>query len=128
MAAPAARVLVIEPVAVVRRHLMELLRSGGHAVRGCCGLSEAASAMAEEPWSVIVTELILPEAQGAEVVTRLRDMAPGVPVVVCSALTRRQMVVEARKAGAADFLAKPVMAERLARSIQRVLRGSEGEG
>jgi|SRR5690606_8235689 len=116
-----ARVLVVDPVAAVRRHVAELLERGGCSVWVCRDLAEALGMLAGESFGVVITELVLPDAQGPEVVARLKAVAPAAHVIACTALARRDLVVAARLAGAADFLAKPVQAERLVGSVRERL-------
>ncbi|HEX6990004.1 MAG TPA: response regulator [Bacillota bacterium] len=119
-----ARVLVVDPVAAVRRHVAELLEHHGCSVWVCRDLGEALGALAGESFGVVVTELVLPDAQGPEVVTRLRQAAPAAHVIACTALARRDVVVAARLAGVSDFIAKPVQAQRLVGSVRERLHRS----
>lgn len=116
-----ARVLVVDPVAAVRRHVAELLERGGCSVWVCRDLAEALGMLAGESFGAVITELVLPDAQGPQVVTRLKQAAPEAHVIACTALARRDLVVAARFAGASDFIAKPVQAERLVGSVRERL-------
>ncbi|HEY8449427.1 MAG TPA: response regulator [Bacillota bacterium] len=115
------RVLLIDPVAPVRMHLAQRLRRLGWTVTEASGLAEATAATRRPP-ELVVTELHLADAQGVEIVRRLRQAFPGVAVVVCSAAAKGELAVAAWRAGAADFLVKPVRPERLGRCLEALGR------
>ncbi|HEU5016540.1 MAG TPA: sigma-54 dependent transcriptional regulator [Pseudolabrys sp.] len=69
----------------------------------------------------VVLDLVMPDLDGLGVLARLRDAGVEVPVIVQTAHGGIDNVVSAMRAGAADFVVKPVSAERLQVSLQNAL-------
>lgn len=74
---------------------------------------------------VVVTDLVLPGMRGQELVAELRDMRPEINVIVITAYGSISSAVDLIKAGAYDYLSKPVSDERLMLVVRRALRESE---
>ncbi|MDD4264702.1 MAG: response regulator, partial [Firmicutes bacterium] len=51
----------------------------------------------------------------------IKDLDPEAKIIMCSAIGQQQMVIEALKAGAKDFVVKPFQPDRIMESIKRVL-------
>ncbi len=117
----AARVLVIEDEAPIRRFLRASLEASGYryeeAVRGDTGIEMIAS----QPPDVVVLDLGLPDVDGIEVIRRLREWTP-VPILVLSARDREAVKVEALDAGADDYLSKPFGVGELHARLRVLLR------
>ena len=77
----AIRVLVIDPDALVQRALTSALRAEGFTVSGSANVAEARSIAGPQP-RIVITDARLPEAQGAELVSKLRSLFGGCRVLV----------------------------------------------
>ena len=75
-----------------------------------------------ESVSLMLLDLIMPDIDGIEVLTRLRAVNKKLPVIIVTAKDGLETAVEAIRAGANDFLTKPVSPERLMASIQDALK------
>src|SRR5437762_14382317 len=62
----------------------------------------------EEPPDAVITDLMMPEMNGIEVTRRLRASDPHLPIFVLTASTEIASAIAALKAGATDYLFKPV--------------------
>jgi DNA-binding NtrC family response regulator len=71
---------------------------------------------------IVVLDLVMPDLDGMGVLARLRQAGKAVPVIVQTAHGSIETVISAMRAGASDFVVKPVGAERLAVSIKNALR------
>lgn len=71
---------------------------------------------------VMLLDLSMPEVGGMEVIRKLRPIYPNLPIIVLTIYGDIERAVSAIKAGATDFLAKPVAHERLRTSINNALR------
>lgn len=100
---------------------MQLLRQHGLRASASDNLAAALERLTMLPHDLILSELLLPDANAEAVIHRLRLKAPGTPIIICSALTQRQAVITAMRSGAADFLAKPVRPERMTECLNKVL-------
>ena len=114
-------VLLIEDNAgdadLVRLHLLE---GGAHLdVRCVDRLSTALASVVNQPPAVVLLDLTLPDSHGPETFRRLHDQAPGVPVVILTAVDDEEMAATTVQQGAQDYLLKgQVDGKQLARSIR----------
>jgi DNA-binding NtrC family response regulator len=67
----------------------------------------------------VVIDLTMPRLSGAELLDRLKERFPGLPVIVMTGRNELEVAVECMKAGAFDYLVKPVERERFVSSIRR---------
>ncbi|MCC2096536.1 MAG: sigma-54-dependent Fis family transcriptional regulator [Hyphomicrobiales bacterium] len=78
--------------------------------------------------SVLVLDLVMPDVDGMAVLERMRERGIAVPAIVQTAHGSIETVISAMRAGAADFVVKPVGAERLQISIKNAMRTEALEG
>jgi DNA-binding NtrC family response regulator len=71
--------------------------------------------------AVIVLDLIMPHVSGIELLTKIRLEYPHIPVIVMTALNELENAVECMKAGASDYLVKPVEESRFVSSVQKAM-------
>lgn len=122
-----SKILVVDDDEATTRLFARTLRAHGYAVNVAYDGSSALSAVRDEPPDVVLLDVVMPLVDGFEVCRRLkRDPATRLlPVVLVTGLTDREQRIEGLKAGADDFLRKPVdMHELLARvgSLARMKR------
>jgi two-component system chemotaxis response regulator CheY len=117
-----ARVLVIDDAAFMRRMVIDVLESGGHEVvgEGANGNDAVARYQELDP-DVMTLDITMPEKDGLTALRELIAVNPSAKVVMCSALTQESKVLEAVKAGAKDFIAKPFEAQRVLAAIEKVV-------
>ncbi len=77
---------------------------------------------AEEPPDAVVTDLVMPGLGGIEVTRRLRKMDPHLPVFVLTSHAEMDTAIEALKAGATEYLTKPVNIDELMTLLRRALK------
>lgn len=119
------RVLIVDDDPAQRRILEEMVRRGGHdvttAVDGDDALEKLEHAKPGEI-SAVVLDLVMPGLDGMGVLERMRPEYHSIPVVVQTAKGGIETVVSAMRAGAMDFVVKPVSPERLLVSIENALK------
>lgn len=118
-------ILIADDDPVQRRLLEAMTRRFGYQSETVDG-GEAALARLEAanlpPIDLLILDLVMPEVDGMAVLARMRNRRIGVPVIVQTAHGSIDVVISAMRAGAADFVVKPVGAERLQISIKNTLR------
>jgi DNA-binding NtrC family response regulator len=77
--------------------------------------------LAKKNVAVIVLDLIMPHLSGLELLPKIRLEFPHIPVIVMTALNELENAVECMKAGATDYLVKPVEESRFISSVQKAL-------
>src|SRR3990172_6895825 len=115
--------LVSEDDDAARTALAGLLGLAGYGVRAAAGGAEALAELSGASVDAVLLDLVMPEPDGFEVLRRLRDRDPRLPVIVLSALSETEDVVRAMKLGATDYLAKPFDPAELALVLRRALEG-----
>jgi CheY-like chemotaxis protein len=115
------RILVVDDERFFREAIRELLEADGVSVSTAQNASEALEAAADPRVGVVVLDIQLPDRSGLEVLRALRERRPEVRVVMLSAHTDQEYVLEALRLGACDYLAKPLHDEELRLSVRRAL-------
>ena len=116
-----ARILVIEDEQPIRRFLRITLESQGYVFVEAETAAQGLQRAAETPPDAIVLDLGLPDADGLEVITRLREWSH-TPIIVLSARGREADKIAALDAGADDYLTKPFSAGELLARVRVGLR------
>lgn len=108
-----ARVLVIDDEDDIRELLdLTLVRMGLSA--DCAGsVKQAKEFLAREEYSLCLTDMRLPDGEGLEIVQLIGEKYPATPVAVITAFGSADNAVAALKAGAFDYLAKPLALDQL---------------
>ncbi|PYS20362.1 MAG: hypothetical protein DMG11_29660, partial [Acidobacteria bacterium] len=125
------RVLLIEDNPIdVRLMRADFLKfgSGEFDLTAVEHLSEAIRFLKENPIDVILLDLFLQDAAGLETLSRVREAAPEVPVVVLTGLNDEAQALQALKNGAQDYLIKGSVNSRvLFRVIRYAIERKQGE-
>jgi two-component system response regulator HydG len=115
------RVLVVDDDAGARAVLQSLLESQGYAVDQAGDGAAALERLVELPPDVIVTDLDMPVMTGLQFLVALRERGQDAPVIVVTSAAELSSAVEAMRAGATDYLTKPVDFDALLLAIERTL-------
>ncbi len=121
----ADRVLIVDDEQNLRKVLAATLQREGYEVTVCSDGVEAMEAIERDGADVIVTDLVMPKMDGLSLLRRVVSAHPDVPVIVITAHGRIDKAVEAMKAGAFDFLAKPFENRDLKELIAKAARQSD---
>ena len=70
---------------------------------------------------LVIMDITMPNKNGIEALKEMKAIRPTAKIIMCSAMGQEPMVVEAIKAGAADFIVKPFKAERIIKTVQDLL-------
>ncbi|WP_434564078.1 sigma-54-dependent transcriptional regulator [Pseudomonas sp. R1-6] len=90
--------------------------------RSAKNLAEAQSALAGEAFDLCLTDMRLPDGTGLELVKHIQKRYPQLPVAMITAYGSLDVAIDALKAGAFDFLTKPVDLTRLRELVGSALR------
>lgn len=112
-------VFIIDDDAAMRDSLVTLLRSQGIRCRAFAGGADFFRAMPEDETACIITDLRMPEVDGAEVVRRITaERGPAWPILVITAHADVPVAVSLMKQGVVDFIEKPFEPQRLIESVR----------
>ncbi|ODN68646.1 sigma-54-dependent transcriptional regulator [Methylobrevis pamukkalensis] len=127
----AGRILIVDDDPIQRRLLEEALRRFGYAPDSVDGGPAALAYLGEPRGSdidLVILDLVMPELDGMAVLERLARAGFDRPVIVQTARGGIDTVVGAMRAGAFDFIVKPVNHERLQVAVQNALKVTALEG
>ena len=125
MSNPCQRVLVVDDEADIRELLEITLGRMGLETRAAATLDEAQRLLATERFDLCLTDMRLPDGDGLTLVETIQQRHGQLPVAVITAYGAVEHAVRALKAGAFDFVSKPVELDDLRRLVQSALRLGE---
>jgi two-component system response regulator HydG len=118
---PKGRILVVDDEVNARTALCELLRDESYAVESAADGFKALGKVADFAPDLVLTDLKMPGMDGIQLLGRLREQDPDLPVVMMTAFGEVETAVSAMRAGARDYLSKPVNVGELSLVLSREL-------
>ncbi len=118
------RVLVVDDEPDLRELLELTLVRMGLDVDSAATLAGAREALAKSPYALCLTDMRLPDGSGMELVETIAREHPSTPVAVITAFGSTDNAVAALKAGAFDYLSKPVALDQLRSLVQSAVQSS----
>jgi len=121
MSPGAFRILIADDEASIGTYLRDVLTDEGYQVTlAGSGLAAVAAAEREAP-HLVITDLVMPDLGGLEVLKRVREAHPETRVLVMTAFAAVETAIEAMKLGALDYLIKPLATDELTHHVRRAL-------
>jgi DNA-binding NtrC family response regulator len=113
-----SRLLIVDDEVMLLQLLRRYLERQGFQVETCATAEAALTVFEADPlaFSLVITDLTLPGANGAELIERMRDKNPALPALIASGYP-----YEPQLAGV-EFLQKPFLPQMLAEHISRLLK------
>jgi len=114
------RILVVDDEATQRELVCGYLKKQGFEVLAASSAERALELFRQEPVELILTDQRMPNLSGLELLKAAQAINPETNVIMMTAYGNIETAVEAMKAGAADYLTKPLHLEELLQKIQRI--------
>src|SRR6516164_2299939 len=124
----ALRVWLVDDDASIRWVLERALRSDGMAPRAFDAAEPALDALRRDAPDVLITDIRMPGASGLELLRRIRDARPELPVIVMTAHSDLGSAVSAYEGGAFEYLPKPFDIDQAVALVRRAASGALGSG
>ena len=121
MASAAIRVLVVDDEAAARTALRDLLKSENFEVDLAPDGVTALERLAELPPDIVVTDLSMPNMDGMQLIKEIHERSRSLPIIVVTSAAELRPAVAAMRAGAIDYITKPVDFEELLLAIGRAI-------
>jgi DNA-binding NtrC family response regulator len=122
---PKARVMVVDDEENLCRFMQIMLTKEGYEVSTAQSAKEAIELMDKQPVDLVVTDLMMPEMSGLELIKKLRSEHPETECVVMTAYASVDSAIEALKMGAADYITKPFKLDEVKITVEQLLSRRE---
>lgn len=101
------KILLVEDDRILREALVDTLLLGGYQCRAVDCAETALVALAEEPFSLILSDVNMPGMDGHALLRSVRERYPQIPILLMTAFAAVERAVDAMRQGAVDYLVKP---------------------
>jgi len=116
------RVLVIDDEDVVHASMRKVLSRLGFGVDGVLSAREGLARLQTDSFDLIITDLMMPQMNGIELLQELRARGNTTPVLMVTGYPTIRTAVQAMRLGAVDYVAKPFTRKELLSPVKRALR------
>lgn len=121
-----AKILIVDDAVFMRRMLSDILAKQGHQIVGeAQDAKEAVEQFKKLKPDVVTLDIIMPEVEGMDAMKAIREILSidkKAVILMVSAMGQQQVVVEAIRAGAKDFVVKPFQAANIVTVVNRLVR------
>ena len=121
------RIMLVDDHPIVRRGLRDILVDAfaGAAIHEVGSGRDALALVPSHAWHVMVLDLSLPDGSGLDVLKRVRELRPRLPVLILSVHAADQFARRAIAAGASGYLTKDAADSELVTAVSRLARGGK---
>jgi DNA-binding NtrC family response regulator len=115
----AGKILIVEDDTMTRRNLSVLLSDEGYDVDQAGDGVQALEIIAEQPFDLVLSDIVMPRMDGLKLLQELQFVAPQMPVMIMTSYVSDTL--SSVPAGAAEFIRKPFVLDDLLFKVQRAL-------
>ena len=116
------KILIVDDEESIRLTLQEFLQKDGHDVLAVEDAEKAIDLLSDSNFDVVVSDIILPRMTGLDLLTAIHDISPHAQVVMMTGKPTVDTASAALRAGAFDYLYKPVRKDAIIKSVRNALR------
>ena len=116
-----ARILIADDEEIVIRSCLRILDGDDFQVEAVQDGREALRKIEENPYDVLILDIMMPNMDGLEVLRRVKETHPNMDVIMITGLSQIDTAVQAMKLGAFDYISKPFEPDELKLVVQRAL-------
>ncbi len=118
------RILVVDDEPGMRDFLCYELTDAGYDVFTACDGLEAMAHFEKQPFPLIITDIMMPKMDGLQLLSRIKQIDPGVEVIMATGFGVVEHAVKAMKNGAFDFIQKPYTIQEMMGAVDKALEKS----
>ena len=111
------KILIVEDDSFFRHVFSDLLLEQGYEVDTACSGEEALSMLSCNNYMVVITDLVLPDISGLDILSRVKDADASIDVIMVTGHANMETAIFALKNGARDYLIKPINPEELKHAV-----------
>ena len=115
-------ILVIDDDSIILDSLCEFLSLEGFQVNGAESIKGALAELEKQSYSLVITDVNLPDGDGLELLETIRQEHPQTVVIVITGYGTIESAVKAIKQGAYDYLTKPISDDELRMAVERAIK------
>jgi len=119
---PRSKILLVDDERSIRVTLGEFLRDSDYEVEVAADAAQAKDMLSAENFDVVVTDIVMPRITGVKLLEAIRESSPFVQVILMTGEPTVQTASEAVRAGAFDYLTKPIGREELIKSVANAVQ------
>jgi two-component system, NtrC family, response regulator AtoC len=118
----AERLLIVEDEDTLRESLKRVFLREGYDVEASESAEAALKTLEGGPFDLIISDIILPGMNGIELLRKCKERDSGGTVIIVTAYASLETAVESLRAGAYDYIVKPIIHEEIKRIVRNALR------
>lgn len=118
----AERLLIVEDEETLRESLKRVFIREGYEVDTVKSAEVALKIFEGKPYDLIITDIILPGINGIELLKKFKEHNPENIIIIITAFASLETAVEALRAGAYDYVVKPIIHEEIKRIVRNAVR------
>ena len=122
---PLANILVVDDSEAICRALRDLLTMSGYTVRTAPSGERALQILETASMDLVITDLKMSGISGIQLLKKIKEKTPALPVVILTGFGDLDSVVEAMRNGVADYLKKPFSVNEVIQVTERELKRSK---
>ena len=115
-------VLIVDDDKIILDSLCEFLSLEGFQAKGCETLDSAVAELQKQNYSLVITDINLPDGDGFSLLDTIRNEHPQTVVIVITGYGSIDGAVKAIKRGAYDYLTKPIIDDELRLAVERAIK------
>jgi putative nucleotidyltransferase with HDIG domain len=122
---PLPSILVVDDEPDIRQLLATILRRAGYQVATAEGSLQALDVLQRTPYTLVITDLMMPGIDGLELLRRIADRHPVTRGIVLTGYGSIQSAVEATKLGADNYITKPIVIDEFLQAVRSTLESGQ---
>ena len=119
------RIMLIDNEEGLCRMMEAVLADSGYSVKAYVRSFEAVEEFRPGEWDLVVSDIKMPGMDGLEVLQRIKQKEPGIPVIMITAYATVEMSIQALRKGAYDMLTKPFEPEELLYRVKNAMKHTQ---
>jgi DNA-binding response OmpR family regulator len=120
---PAIRVMVVDDERRICQNVEKILSRGNYQVVSALSASEALERLREEPCDLLISDIVMPQMNGLELLKKVKKQWPATKTLMMTAYASTDTALKAIRLGALDYLAKPFTPDELRATVGKACTG-----
>jgi len=117
----AHRILVVDDEQIIRDSISFILKKEGYTIEEAANGKIAFDRISEQPFDIVITDIEMPVMKGIELLEKIMQVSPQTLVLIITAYGSLETAIAALRAGASDYILKPLEFDELLIKVKRML-------